>query len=82
VTTPNHREVCLRPEYARVYPELPPGEWIPSLEWAAEIVARAQRARLQGKFQRTFDSLHFEFRGGPAPRAPAERHLRTRAEDQ
>ena len=82
MTESNQREVFLRPEYAEVYPTLPPGQWLPSADWAAAIVTRAQEARLQGRYQRTFDSRHFEFRGGLGPRPPEARHLRTRAQDR
>ena len=76
------REVCLRPEYAEIYPGLPPGQWVPASRWAGTIVARVRVARLLGALQRSFDSRHFEFRGGPTPRPPGERHLRTRVEDR
>ncbi len=81
---PEHspREVRLRPEFAEVYPDLPPGEWQPAARWAHAIVARAQQARVLSIHRRTFDPHHFEFRGGPPPRGPGQRHLRTRAEDR
>jgi hypothetical protein len=78
----SEREVCLRPEYAAVYPGLRPGEWVPASKWAAAIVARAQEARLLGTYQRTFDSRHFQFRGGQVQRPPGDRHLRSRVEDR
>jgi hypothetical protein len=76
------REVRLRPEFAGTYPELTPGKWIPAAEWAAAIVSRAQEARTLSLHRRTFDSRHFDFRGGPAPRKVGRRHLRTRMEDR
>jgi hypothetical protein len=81
MTQSAEREIRLRPEYTRVYPSLVPGEWVPTSQWAAAIVTRAQEARVQGRHQRTFDPRHFEFRGGPPPRSPGAEHLRTRAED-
>ena len=79
---PPVREVRLRPEFAALYAGLEPGKWVPSSSWAAAIVTRAQKARRDLVHQRTFDPHHFDFRGGPPPRAPEERHLRTRAEDR
>ena len=79
---PSSREVRLRPEFADVYPMIPPDRWLPSGEWAERIVERAREARRLSVHQRTFDPDHFEFRGGTGPRGPGEGHLRTRAEDR
>jgi hypothetical protein len=76
------REVRLLPEYAHLYPGLPAGEWVPANSWAAELVSRARAARARGSSQRTFDSRHFEFRGGPEPQSHRDQHLRARAEDR
>lgn len=76
------REVRLRPEFAEIYPALPPGEWVAAAAWAAAIVDRAREARLLSIHRRTFDPDHFDFRGGAPPRDAASRHLRTRAEDR
>ena len=81
MTPSTEREVYLRPQYARLYPSLVPDKWVPASQWAAAIVSRAQEARAQGRYQRTFDPRHFEFRGGLPPRSPGAQHLRTRAED-
>jgi hypothetical protein len=75
------REVRLRREFAGRYPEIPAGTWLPSARWAEAIVVRAREARHRGEHIRTFDPRHFDFRGGAPARPPAERHLRTRAED-
>jgi hypothetical protein len=75
------REVRLRPEFEHLYSGLPAGEWLPASSWAAELVSRARAARARGSSQRTFDSRHFEFRGGAGPRSKLERHVRARAED-
>jgi hypothetical protein len=80
-TPDSPREVRLRPEFAELYSGLPAG-WIPAAEWADVIVARAREARSLSIHRRTFDPGHFEFRGGAPPRAPAQRHLRTRAGDR
>ena len=76
------RELRLLPEFAEIYPELPASEWLPAARWAEALVARAQDARRLSIHRRTFDPTHFEFRGGPPPRGPGKRHLRTRAEDR
>ena len=76
------REVRLREKYAKRYPGIPPGTWLASWDWAEAIVLRAREARHRGEHIRTFDPRHFEFRGGTGPRAAAEQHLRTRAEDR
>jgi hypothetical protein len=59
------REVRLRPEYAKLYPELPPDIWVPARHFADLIVMRARKARALSIHQRTLDQRHFEFRGGP-----------------
>jgi hypothetical protein len=76
------REVCLKPEFAGLYDNMPAGSWLSASVWAEVLVTRAQRARQHSIHQRTFDPRHFEFRGGPEPRKPAERHRRTRVEDR
>ena len=82
MNVPAGRQVRLRPEFAQMYPMIPPGEWLPSAEWAERIVERAREARRLSIHQRTFDPDHFDFRGGPQPRGPGQRHLRTRLEDR
>jgi hypothetical protein len=52
----------------------------PSTWELATIISRAEAARILS-VDRTFDSRHFDFRGGPAPRRVEQRHLRTRVED-
>ena len=57
------REARLRPEYARLYPEVPPG-WQPAAQIAEQVAERliAQRGYvgLRGRVLRT---EHFEYRG-------------------
>jgi hypothetical protein len=78
---PLPREVRLKPEFAGLYENMPAGSWLAASVWAEVLVARALRARQLSVHQRTFDPRHFEFRGGPEPRQPAERQRRTRSED-
>jgi hypothetical protein len=80
-STSGPREVRLRPEFADLYPTLPTG-WLPAAQVAEALVVRAQEARRLSIHRRTFDPTHFEFRGGPGPRGPGQRKLRTRASDR
>jgi hypothetical protein len=80
--TAQPREVLLRPEFVGLYENMPAGCWLAASVWAEVLVARALRARQLSVHQRTFDPRHFEFRGGPEPRTPAERQRRTRSEDR
>ena len=74
------REARLKEEYAGEYPEIPPGVWMRVSDVARSLVDRARTRRREGRFTRTFDPNHFEFRGGPnAPRLPA---ARTRSTDR
>ncbi len=79
---PLPREVCLKPEFAGLYDDIPAGSWLSASVWAEVLVTRARRARELSVHQRTFDPRHFEFRGGPEPRKPGERRRRTRLEDR
>jgi hypothetical protein len=74
------REVRLRPEYAELYAEIPPGLWLPARQATELIVRRASAARHLSIHQRTLDPKHFEFRGG----LPEHRRegARTRGTDQ
>ena len=70
------REARLRPEFARRYPYLTPGEWGPAAVLADRVVA-ALLGRPDGRFisrERALDPDHFEFRGeGPRPPATGVR---------
>ena len=75
------REVCLKPEYAEEYPDLEPGRWLRPSDLAARLVARSHARRRLSLHTRTFNPLHFEFRGGERPgRRPPT--ARTRATDR
>jgi hypothetical protein len=74
------RQVYLRPEYAELYPEIPPGEWLTAARASELLVRRAQHSRRQGLGWRTFTPRHFQFRGGDPPRRL--RHVRTREHDR
>jgi hypothetical protein len=76
----NPREVRLRPEYAELYAEIPPGEWLPAPRTAELIVRRASAARRLSIHQRTLDPKHFEFRGGAPEHRPGG--ARTRRTDR
>jgi hypothetical protein len=66
------REARLRPEYARLYPMLEPGTWMPATEMAEKVAATRllQLADTYVLHDRVLTDAHFEFRGG-TPR----RHL-------
>jgi hypothetical protein len=73
------REARLRSQYAGEYPGITPGVWMPVSELSAKLIERVHAGRKEGRFTRTFDPTHFEFRGGgngPRPRA-----ARTRSTD-
>jgi hypothetical protein len=73
------REARLKPEFAKEYPGIVPGLWLPTDELASRLMERIYTRRNQGRHTRTFDPTHFEFRGGePGPRP---RISRTRSTD-
>ena len=66
------REARLRPEFARRYPFLMPGEWDSAAVLADRVVANIL-GRPEGKFisgERALDPEHFEFRGSEARQVP------------
>lgn len=71
------REARLIPDYVELYPELPPGVWLPAAEVAEHIVAvvRKEGGRL-GLHGRVMADEHFEFRGGEPGAAPRGRNER------
>jgi hypothetical protein len=72
------REARLKQEFAHEYPGIAPGLWIPVKEFARLLVERVNHGRRLGRFTRTFDPTHFEFRGGnTAPRSDSARTRRT-----
>ena len=74
------REARLKPQYASEYPGIPPNTWMPARELAKSLVARVHARRKEGRFTRTFDPTHFEFRGGDTVARP--RRPRTRSSDR
>lgn len=73
------REVRVRCEYSKLYPELPVDTWVSARDFAEAIVLRARKARTLRTYQRTLDPTHFDFRGGQVEARPA--NARTRATD-
>jgi hypothetical protein len=74
------REIRLKPEYALLYEGVQAGVWLPARVLAEQVIARVHKQRALGVFSRTFDSRHFDFRGGE----PAGKRLldvRTRSSD-
>jgi len=74
------REARLKKEFAAEYPGIPLEVWIPVAELARKLVERHQNGRKAGRFTRTFDPTHFEFRGGASDRRA--RGSRTRTTDR
>ncbi|MFL5477112.1 MAG: hypothetical protein ACJ8A6_15620 [Gemmatimonadales bacterium] len=74
------REARLKEEFAAEYPGIPAEVWIPVAELARKLVERHQSGRKAGRFTRTFDPTHFEFRGGASE--PRARGVRTRTTDR
>ena len=74
------REARLHPDFAHLYPPIPPDEWLPAAEAGARMVfwlwSQHERLELPG---RVLDSRHFEFREGWARGDGTV--LRTRAGD-
>lgn len=62
------REALLKGEYARLYPGIQVGVWLPAREVAEHIIAvvRHQGGR-RGPRGRMLAEDHFEFRGGETP---------------
>lgn len=73
------REARLKPEHADEYPGIEPGVWISAAMMAEKLVERVHARRRLSLYTRTFDPHHFEFRGGPTTRRPA--NARTRITD-
>jgi hypothetical protein len=68
------REAQLKPEFAAEYPGIEPAVWMSATELATKLIDRARTRRKEGRYTRTFDPTHFEFRGGSAiARSPRER---------
>jgi hypothetical protein len=76
----NVREARLKEEFAVEYPGISPEVWIPVAELARKLIERHQSGRKAGRFTRTFDPTHFEFRGGSTE--PRARGARTRTTDR
>ena len=76
----NGREARLKETYASEYPGIAPEVWMPVAELARLLVERHQQGRRLGRFTRTFDPTHFEFRGGATTRRSAS--ARTRSTDR
>jgi hypothetical protein len=70
VTTPARlqvgvREARLHPEFAQLYPAIPPGEWLCAAILADRVlVGRLLRGASSAIMGRVLPEEHFEFRGG------------------
>jgi hypothetical protein len=75
------REIRLKPEFAAIYEGVEPGVWLPARVLAEQVIARVHKQRALGVYSRTFDSRHFEFRGGE-PSGKRLVDVRTRSSDE
>jgi hypothetical protein len=74
------REIRLKPEHALLYEGVEAGVWLPARVLAEQVIARVHKQRALGLFSRTFDSRHFDFRGGESSgKRPLD--VRTRSSD-
>jgi len=72
------REARLRPEYAKLYPELVPGQWEPAARIAEVVLARYLLQQMaDAPTERALNETHFEFRGGASLAPPAQPRRRT-----
>ncbi len=69
-----YREAKLRPEFARLYPALPPNEWHPAAAVRCVVVNQSRLGYPRRSLPaRVLDEKHFVFRGSPASeRVPGE----------
>lgn len=59
------REARLRREYAALYPNLSPGEWLPAADVGAKMLLWQLRTGRPPRLgERLLSNAHFEFRGG------------------
>ncbi len=76
---PTEREVRLKPEFAKHYPIVPAGRWVPASEVGARLLTyRAKGGMTPEGDGRLLRDDHFEFRGA-LPRGRTA--LRTRYKD-
>jgi hypothetical protein len=64
--TPNLRKTCLKPEFASLYPQVPPNIWLGAAGVAARVAARLRSSGDANAWlpKRVLPEEHFEFRGG------------------
>jgi hypothetical protein len=58
------REARLKPEYASVYPGVPPGVWMPASVIGQQLLLWHLTAPAAPQGERLISEEHFEFRGG------------------
>jgi hypothetical protein len=58
------REARLRPEFAKQYPVLEPGVWMPASDLGRQLLLWHLAAGVTPDGERLMDEAHFEFRGG------------------
>ena len=58
------REARLKPEYASIYPGVPPGVWMPASTIGQQLLLWHLTAPATPQGDRLISEEHFEFRGG------------------
>lgn len=58
------REARLRPEYAELYPVLPPGVWLAASDIGRQLLLWHLATAQTPAAERLISEEHFEFRGG------------------
>jgi hypothetical protein len=58
------REARLKPEYASIYPGVPPGVWMPASTIGQQLLLWHLTAPATPQGERLISEEHFEFRGG------------------
>ncbi|MGH7528646.1 MAG: hypothetical protein ACREMX_18280 [Gemmatimonadales bacterium] len=76
------RQARLKPEFAHLYPGIPPGEWQPAAVMADRVLALRLQAGKAGEVlrDRALSGEHFEYRGALSGEA-RDRQTRSRRGD-
>ncbi len=76
------RQARLRPEFAHLYPGIPPGEWQPAAVMADRVLALRLQSGKAGEVlrDRTLSGEHFEYRGARSEEVRDQR-IRSRRGD-
>jgi hypothetical protein len=71
------REACLKPQFAELYPTVPPNVWMPAAKLARQVFLHILSAGTAVRLpERVLNDEHFEFRGGRPGAGAAQRSTR------